>query len=150
MDIARPEFKTQKRRRQLFILAAVILGVAAASVGVSRLPPRLLPGRQQFAPRRRWEASCCESVFIVKNAPGAFVVSSLLFSARWLRYLIEIFRWILYLRGGRVGSCTWFRLPQAVAADECFPIRAQTRFRRQGFNFLCISASQHDEVCAQG
>jgi hypothetical protein len=27
MNIARPEFKTQKRRRQLFILAAVILGV---------------------------------------------------------------------------------------------------------------------------
>jgi multidrug efflux pump subunit AcrA (membrane-fusion protein) len=39
MDIARPEFKTQKRRRQLFILAAVILGVAAVSVGVSRLKP---------------------------------------------------------------------------------------------------------------
>ena len=39
MDIARPEFKTQKRRRQLFILAAVILAVAAASVGVSRLKP---------------------------------------------------------------------------------------------------------------
>ena len=39
MDIARPEFKTQKRRRQLFILAAAILGVAAVSVGVSRLKP---------------------------------------------------------------------------------------------------------------
>lgn len=39
MDIARPEFKTQKRRRQLFILVAVILGVAAVSVGVSRLKP---------------------------------------------------------------------------------------------------------------
>jgi len=39
MDIARPEFKTQKRRRQLFILAAVILGVAAVSLGVSRLKP---------------------------------------------------------------------------------------------------------------
>ena len=39
MDIARPEFKTQKRRRQLFILAAVISGVAAVSVGVSRLKP---------------------------------------------------------------------------------------------------------------
>ncbi len=39
MDIARPQFKTQKRRRQLFILAAVILGVAAVSVGVSRLKP---------------------------------------------------------------------------------------------------------------
>src|ERR1700685_3549815 len=37
MDIARPEFKTQKRRRQLFILAAVILGLAAGSVGVSQL-----------------------------------------------------------------------------------------------------------------
>src|SRR6266849_8390839 len=39
MDIARPEFKTQRRRRQLFVLAAVILGVAAVSVGVSRLKP---------------------------------------------------------------------------------------------------------------
>src|SRR5271168_1980912 len=39
MDIARPEFKTQKRRRQLFLLAAVILGAAAVSVGVSRLKP---------------------------------------------------------------------------------------------------------------
>jgi HlyD family secretion protein len=39
MDIGRPEFKTQKRRRQLFILAAVILAVAAVSVGVSRLKP---------------------------------------------------------------------------------------------------------------
>src|SRR5712692_10769748 len=39
MDIARPEFKTQRRRRQLFILAAVILAVAAVSVGVSRLKP---------------------------------------------------------------------------------------------------------------
>src|SRR5271167_5268608 len=39
MDIARPEFKTQKRRRQLFILAAVVLAVAAVSVGVSRLKP---------------------------------------------------------------------------------------------------------------
>jgi HlyD family secretion protein len=39
MDIARPEFKTQKRRRQLFILAAIILGVAAVLVGVSRLKP---------------------------------------------------------------------------------------------------------------
>ncbi len=39
MDIARPEFKTQKRRRQLFVSAAVILGVAAASMGVSRLKP---------------------------------------------------------------------------------------------------------------
>ena len=39
MDIARPEFKNQKRRRQLFILAAVILAVSAVSVGVSRLKP---------------------------------------------------------------------------------------------------------------
>jgi HlyD family secretion protein len=39
MDIARPEFKTQKRRRQLFILAALILSVAASSVAVSRLKP---------------------------------------------------------------------------------------------------------------
>lgn len=39
MDIARPEFKIQKRRRQLFILAPVIFGVAAVAVGVSRLKP---------------------------------------------------------------------------------------------------------------
>src|SRR6202142_497188 len=39
MDIARPEFKTQKRRRQLFILVVVIVAVAAVSVGVSRLKP---------------------------------------------------------------------------------------------------------------
>ena len=39
MDISRPEFKTQKRRRQMIMLAAVILGVAAVSVGVSRLKP---------------------------------------------------------------------------------------------------------------
>jgi HlyD family secretion protein len=39
MDISRPEFKTQKRRRQMIMLAAVIIGVAAVSVGVSRLKP---------------------------------------------------------------------------------------------------------------
>jgi HlyD family secretion protein len=39
MDIARPEFKTQKRRRQTIIVAAVVLAVAAVSVGVSRLKP---------------------------------------------------------------------------------------------------------------
>jgi HlyD family secretion protein len=39
MDIARPEFKTQKRRRQTIIAIAVILGVVAVSVGVSRLKP---------------------------------------------------------------------------------------------------------------
>jgi HlyD family secretion protein len=39
MDIARPEFKTQKRRRQTMIAIAVALGVAAVSYGVSRLKP---------------------------------------------------------------------------------------------------------------
>jgi multidrug efflux pump subunit AcrA (membrane-fusion protein) len=39
MDIARPEFKAQKRRRQTIIVAAVVLGVAVVSVGVSRLKP---------------------------------------------------------------------------------------------------------------
>jgi HlyD family secretion protein len=39
MDIARPEFKTQKRRRQIIIAVAVVLGVAAVSYGVSRLKP---------------------------------------------------------------------------------------------------------------
>ncbi len=39
MDIARPEFKTQKRRRQMIVVAAAVLGVAAVSAGVSRLKP---------------------------------------------------------------------------------------------------------------
>lgn len=39
MDIARPEFKTQKRRRQAVIATAVVLGVAAVSVAVMRLKP---------------------------------------------------------------------------------------------------------------
>ena len=39
MDIARPEFKAQKRRRQTLIVAAVALGVGAFSIGVSRLKP---------------------------------------------------------------------------------------------------------------
>src|SRR5215470_12725270 len=39
MDIARPDFKAQKSRRQLIIGAAVVLGVVAAAVGISRLRP---------------------------------------------------------------------------------------------------------------
>src|ERR1700726_3648097 len=39
MDIARPEFKTQKRRRQMLIVAGLVIGVAAVSVGVTRLKP---------------------------------------------------------------------------------------------------------------
>lgn len=39
MDIARPDFKQQKSRRQLMIGAAVVVGVVAAAVGVSRLKP---------------------------------------------------------------------------------------------------------------
>ena len=39
MDIARPEFKTQKRRRQAIIVAVVVLGVTAVSVAVLRLKP---------------------------------------------------------------------------------------------------------------
>jgi HlyD family secretion protein len=39
MDIARPEFKTQKRRRQIVIVVALILGVTAVSVAVIRLKP---------------------------------------------------------------------------------------------------------------
>src|SRR5271165_7404723 len=39
MDIARPEFKTQKRRRQTIVMAAVVLGVTAVSVAVLRLKP---------------------------------------------------------------------------------------------------------------
>ncbi|MFY9674376.1 MAG: HlyD family efflux transporter periplasmic adaptor subunit [Terriglobales bacterium] len=39
MDIARPEFKAQKRRRQGIVAVVVVLGVAAVSFGVSRLKP---------------------------------------------------------------------------------------------------------------
>ena len=39
MDIARPEFKTQKRRRQIVIVGALVIGVAAVSVAVIRLKP---------------------------------------------------------------------------------------------------------------
>ncbi len=39
MDIARPDFKAQKSRRQLIIGAVVVAGVVAAPVGVSRLKP---------------------------------------------------------------------------------------------------------------
>src|SRR5580700_10130643 len=39
MDIARPELKTRKRRRQAAIATAVVLGVAAVSVAVMRLKP---------------------------------------------------------------------------------------------------------------
>jgi HlyD family secretion protein len=39
MDIARPEFKERKRRRQILILAAVALGVIALTVVVYRLRP---------------------------------------------------------------------------------------------------------------
>jgi len=39
MDIARPEFKTQKRRRQAIIIAVVVLALAAVSFGVMRLKP---------------------------------------------------------------------------------------------------------------
>jgi HlyD family secretion protein len=39
MDIARPEFKTQKRRRQIIGVTAAVLAVAALSAGVSRLKP---------------------------------------------------------------------------------------------------------------
>ena len=39
MDIARPEFKIQKRRRQTIVAAVAVVGVAAVSVGLSRLKP---------------------------------------------------------------------------------------------------------------
>jgi HlyD family secretion protein len=39
MDIARPEFKTQKRRRQAIIITIVVLALAALSFGVMRLKP---------------------------------------------------------------------------------------------------------------
>jgi HlyD family secretion protein len=39
MDIARPEFKQQKRRRQIIWSAVGIVVLAAATVGVTRLKP---------------------------------------------------------------------------------------------------------------
>jgi HlyD family secretion protein len=39
MDIARPEFKQQKRRRQIIWSALGIIAVAAATIGVTRLKP---------------------------------------------------------------------------------------------------------------
>ena len=39
MDIARPEFKLQKRRRQATLIVVVVVVVVAAAVGVSRLKP---------------------------------------------------------------------------------------------------------------
>jgi HlyD family secretion protein len=39
MDIARPEFKVQKRRRQAILFVVVLVVVVAASIGVSRLKP---------------------------------------------------------------------------------------------------------------
>ncbi|HEY1462355.1 MAG TPA: HlyD family efflux transporter periplasmic adaptor subunit [Terriglobales bacterium] len=39
MDIARPEFKLQKRKRQAILLSIVIVLVVAASIGISRLKP---------------------------------------------------------------------------------------------------------------
>ena len=39
MDIARPEFKTQKRRRQMIVGATVLMAVVAVTIGVSRLKP---------------------------------------------------------------------------------------------------------------
>jgi multidrug resistance efflux pump len=39
MDIARPEFKTQKRRRQAIWLSLIVIVVAAATIGISRLKP---------------------------------------------------------------------------------------------------------------
>ncbi len=39
MDIARPEFKQQKRKRQIGIAAAVVVVVAALTIGVYRLRP---------------------------------------------------------------------------------------------------------------
>ncbi len=39
MDIARPEFKQQKRRRQIIFAALALLFIVAVSIGVSRLKP---------------------------------------------------------------------------------------------------------------
>jgi HlyD family secretion protein len=39
MDIARPEFRKQKRRRQAVLLSLVVVAVVAVSIGVARLKP---------------------------------------------------------------------------------------------------------------
>ena len=39
MDIARPEFKLQKRRRQAVVIAVLVFAVAGVAVGVGRLKP---------------------------------------------------------------------------------------------------------------
>ncbi len=39
MDIARPEFKQHKRRRQIFVGLIAVIAIVAVSVGVSRLKP---------------------------------------------------------------------------------------------------------------
>src|SRR2546426_5587115 len=39
MDIARPEFKLQKRRRQIVMFGVGVVLVVAASIGVMRLKP---------------------------------------------------------------------------------------------------------------
>jgi hypothetical protein len=39
MDIARPELKQQKRRRQIILGAVLTVFVVAVSIGVSRLKP---------------------------------------------------------------------------------------------------------------
>src|ERR1700676_5534302 len=39
MDIARPEFKSQKLRRQIFLAAIGIVVIAALTIGVTRLKP---------------------------------------------------------------------------------------------------------------
>ncbi len=39
MDIARPEFKLQKRRRQIALIGAAVLVVVALTIGVMRLKP---------------------------------------------------------------------------------------------------------------
>ena len=39
MEIARPEFKCQKRRRQAVLIVIVLVVVVAVAVGVSRLRP---------------------------------------------------------------------------------------------------------------
>jgi HlyD family secretion protein len=39
MDIPRPEFKSQKRRRQLILFVAAVVAVVAVTIGISRLKP---------------------------------------------------------------------------------------------------------------
>lgn len=83
MDIARPEFKTQKRRRHTIIVAAVVLGVAAVSVGVSRLKPAAPTVERGIV----WTDT-------VKRGPMLLIVSLAVLCALNVTFTLEQSKWI--------------------------------------------------------